>query len=183
MKRSSAKANRKWLWPLLVVLAIVALGIVVGLTHQSKSAKSTGVTSNDYHPKASAGTGLSPQTTPSGSPTPTIQPSSGPNSSSDKAIVINAPTQGAAVADGTTVAGTATVSASVIYYRLKGVKSGQLADGSMSVTPGQATPFSFKLGFTNQVAAGGDQGELEIYATDSHGVETSIANVAVNIQG
>lgn len=113
-----------------------------------------------------------------------IPATSSPQSSKNGQIIISKPTQGSTITSGTTVSGSATTSSNKLFYRLKGSKSGQLALGSInfSGSSNTLTPFSFELGFTNQVANGSDQGVLEIFITGADGSEQSIANVTVNIK-
>jgi hypothetical protein len=186
MSTSRKTAAQRKRWTIIGILAAVVLvAVALAWYYGPRGNHSNTVAPNDYHPKASPGKGLvpSPTSSASPSPTPTIAPTNGPQSSTDNKVVISAPAQGDTVTDGTTVSGTATTTSGTLYYRLKGGQSGQLASGQISIAAGQASPYSFQLGFTNQVATGGDQGELEVYTVDANGTATSIASVAVNIKG
>ncbi len=171
---------------ILITVTILVIFIFGGIAltvyyHQTNRATTTKPT--DFYPKSEDNKKVTPPTTPTpNSPTPTIAPTTAPQTSNDSKITIASPTQGGIVSDGTQVSGIADTSSNVLYYRLKGGATGQIASGQIGITPNQSSPYSFKLGFTNSVSKGGDQGELEVYTLNANGVADSIASVAVNIQ-
>jgi len=166
--------------PLVLVPLAVVAAVVYAVWFQPKAATPA---ADPYRPKAETGQATQPSTTVTASPTP-IPTSTVPQTSKNGEIVIASPTQGGTVKSGTMVSGTATTSNNRLYYRLKGGKSGQLTLGSIEFAGNASSPvaYSFELAFTNQVAAGGDQGVLEVFTLGSDGSEQTIANVTVNIQ-
>jgi len=174
--------NRKTLilWSTLVVFISLAI-VAWAFHHQAKPNTNT----DSYRPKASEGHATEPSGGTNGSPTPTIAPNNTPASNPASSITITSPTQGGTVASGTTVKGTARVTATKLYFRLKAGKSGQLASGVIGIpaSPNSPVGYSFELQFTNQVYGGLDQGNLETYTLDANGVESNVVSLLVNIQG
>lgn len=180
------KRSFKYLYIALAVGAIVVIAAVVfGLNRSGQNS-----TSNDtFYPKASeipvTTSSPTPTSTAGGtSPRPTVTPtpiptSAQPQTGQSGVLTITSPTQGATVNSGTTVTGTSN-SSSMLYFRLKGAKSGQLTSGTVMPSGGK---FSFDLAFTNQVAGGRDQGVLEVYSVVNGGTEANNVNVSVEIRG
>lgn len=77
-------------------------------------------------------------------------------------ITVKQPTANSKLQSGDTISGTAKVDK--IHYRLKDNKVGQVAEGTLSVVDGK---FSGTLHFTPQ----GTGGRLDIFSTDTQGVE------------
>ncbi len=176
--------QKKPIWIGLVFLAVAA-AVVIWWPHKTK------VTADPYRPKAKE---YSPTAAPTAennikntaSVSPTAKPiptSTAAQQDTTGSIIITSPTQGETVTSGTKVSGTAKTSATRLYFRLKGGKSGQLASGVIAITanPAVAQPYSLELAFTNQAVAG-DQGALEVYTQSAQGVESTIASVLVNLQ-
>jgi hypothetical protein len=177
-----------------ITIAVVALAVLVVLAsvyallaakmkpadpfYPKASEKSTSATASPV-PSASSsgGTTLNPGHTD-------IQKTSQPQVSESGGVVITSPTQGSVVSSGTTVSGQAKVASSMVHYRLKGGKSGQLASGEAQITPSSSAlePYSFTLLFTNQVTDSPDQGALEVFTLSPSGTETNLASVTVDIQ-
>lgn len=178
-------SRQKYVVPAVVILVILGVGITAwAISAKRTSNRATSTSPADtQRPKASEGQATFPS--PSNPAVSTSIPKSTTYRASDNgSVTITSPTQGSTVTSGTKVTGTASTAGEKLTYRLKGGKSGQLALGPISVSGAgtTATPFSFELAFSNQVAPGGDQGVLEVFITGTNGTEQSIANVAVNIQ-
>ena len=180
MKKKTSSNSKRLLLSLLAVSVLVVS--IYALALQSRTHKSNTTALETPKPKAEEGKATQSTVAVTGTPAP-IATSSGPKVSTDGTIVISSPIQGGTVSDGAVVSGSAKAASGVLYYRLKGGKSGQLANGSVTASATSVAPYSFKLGFTNQVTGGSDQGELEVYTLGPDGSATSISSVAVNIQG
>jgi hypothetical protein len=181
------KVGLKTVIPFVVLLIVVGAIAYAAWPRPASTPNTVSPTTDDpYLPKAEEGKSTQPSANASpgsaGTPSP-IPTSSVPQSSKNGEISITSPTQGATITSGTMVKGAAKTTASRIYYRVKGGKSGQLALGSVafSGSASVATPFSFELAFTDQVSSGGDQGVVEVFTLAADGSEQTIASVTVNI--
>jgi hypothetical protein len=150
-----------------VAISLLAIGLTAGALYL-RALRRPDPSAEPFRPKAEKVEEKQPlaATNPAG---PTVNdPASPPPSTKTEegeALVVDTPSNGSQIGQGTVVRGKARVFEGRVAYRVKSRNQGVLSFGSGKVT-GDATqlsPFSFELPFEKQPAAG-DEGVLELFS-------------------
>ncbi len=142
---------------LIVIVFFLSLagGVSYALFAQSRKAKPVqAVAIPSYQPKAD-NRGVLPNKT--ATPPTTV-------SATTPTIKAEIPTE---IRDGSLVSGIGAANGGLLNYRLKGVQTGQVAEGTFKVSSDTAAAFSFTVTFEREATAG-EKGSLEIYDAAGH---------------